>query len=179
MYTLLGADVRQGCRWRPRKAKKSKRQGRMLCAARRHRRGSAIARLAGGRRGAKLFTAGTRPVATYAAEVSGIPSGTFRKLRRWGIAGITGMASTTSSLSAALLLDGDPCADASIACATRWAQEAWCSALDGRRLRLSTMAAAFENMGTSWPSTWRAVCGPMGAARLELGRLGWRWPSAF
>ena len=152
----------------------STRAGRLLKAARRHRRAGVFRKLLG-YRAAPLFRTGTLATASYGMEVSGCDESVLGRLRTMCVQSWT---STRSSRTAWLLLEGDPTTDLSVACALRW--ECWESDFSRRALSRSVLEGLYNRISSlSPPHSWRQVRGPLSAAKLELRRLGWSWPSAF
>ena len=136
-------------------------------------------RRAAGPRARLVAAAGLVPQQEYGAEVTGLTEVEVRSLRRTAAAGL-GPRAGGRSLTAALLVEGDPTRRAAVAVAVRWAEEVWAAA-NGEQgaMDCPELAWAWEQVQGSWPTRWGQVRGPLGAAHLTLRRVGWSWPSAF
>ena len=169
-YTLLGVETRQAGGWRA-KGTKNVRAKRVKVADRRARKAKMFTRMAGGQRAAKLFVAGVKPVAAYAAEVTGICTSMLERLRTWFVA-LRMAKPSGASKAAALLLHGDPMAPLAVAACHRWAKEAWGTGVDpSGRLRATELQKLY--WAAPSPKKWRQVRGPLGATKQELQRIGW------
>ena len=176
--TLLGAQVRQAGRWALPAGRRAPRLRalRMQAARRRHRR-AAVFRLRLGGGSSPLFSVGTKAVAGYGAEITGLSETALNKLRSMAMQHwYRGRASNT----AYCLLMGDPVLDLATASMRRWASECWRSDLDCHASSRSTLQQLFAGLSAlKQPANWRHVRGPLSAASLELSRLGWSWPRPF
>ena len=175
--SFLGADFAPRiARWRWQA--RSRRRKRLLkvrrCAARLRR-----LRAAAGPRATLVAAAGLAPQGGYGAEITGLSDPELLGLRRALAAG-AGPKAAGRSLAAALLLEGDAAWSFSVAPVVRWAAEVWragVGAVGG--LALPVLRQRWSLVSASWPSSWRHVKGPLGAAHLSLKRLGWCWVDAF
>ena len=147
---------------------------RLSAAKRRHARGRVFRRRVG-RASFKLFLSGTKPVAGFGAEVTGLPEPGLNSLRTMAVSHVCGSA--RKSRTAALLLHGDPTVDLACAASRRWARECWRSDLSTLAMSRSQLADAYYKLIKA-PSVsgWKGIRGPLSAATLELGRFGWTWP---
>ena len=179
----LGIDFTCGKKRSSARGRLSKMRARRTRAQQRVRRFLLIRRH-GGRRARFLYQAGVQASVAFGAEVNGLSDSEVRDLHRhagrlvkpWGRGRI---------LSVALLASGDPVAKPAVAPAVRWVKEVW-AALMGprsagglRQLTLSRLAEAWRASADRPPRTWNQVRGPIGAARLALGRVGWEWAEPF
>ena len=174
---FLGADFAPG-RARRHWARTSKRRSRFRAAFARLKRVGTLRRAAGPR--ARLITtAGLLPQAAFAAEITGLTSQEWVRLRHAAAVGLGGRCGGRSTLRL-LLLDGDPTIAAAIAPATRWAQEVWAAAMgDQAVLSLGQLAVAHAELLKRQPRCWSQVRGPAGALWLTLRRMGWTWPEPW
>ena len=78
-------------------------------------------------RAAKIFSAGLRPAAIYGHEVNGVSPKEMRKLNATAAIALRPVA-RGRSLSATLLLHGNPNGQAAVACFVRYCAEAWAAA---------------------------------------------------
>ena len=86
-------------------------------------------------------------------------------------------------MRACLALNQDPSARLVVAAVARWAAEVWRSgAHAGRAVGLPRLLDWWESTigggSRGQPAGWREARGPLGAAWLELKRIGWGWRSA-
>jgi hypothetical protein len=86
-------------------------------------------------------------------------------------------------LRACLTLNQDPSARLAVAATARWAAEVWRSGAHSRRAvglprLLDWWGSTIGGEGRGQPAVWREARGPLGAAWLELKRIGWGWRSA-
>ena len=78
------------------------------------------------------------------------------------------------------ITQGDPTFKISVAAAMRWHREVWRSSLgDQSALRIHELQRCYQDFLAKAPRHWRSTRGPMGAAWLELQRLGWTWSATM
>ena len=141
-------------------------------------------RAAGAAGTSKIFRAGVRPQAFFGAEVSGVSDRELLGYRRAELS-LRSPSARTCSLTARLLMLGDPAGPLPFTCILRWARELW--AATGRRappanLTATQLTRAWGAAASGWPGgcppAWCSVRGPIGAAARELARVGWKFFSA-
>ena len=129
-----------------------------------------------GRRASWIFASGAKAAAVYGARVNGLADGELLALRRAAAAGRSPSA-PGRSLSALLLLCGDPLAEAAVAPFLMWAKHVWMAITDRgtARLSLPKLRALWTAASPNSCTRWKDAKGPLQAAALSLRRLGWRW----
>ena len=129
---------------------------------------------------AKLFVSGVRPTATYGAEARGMANSQLLRLRKMQVAA-TFKQPAARSRTATLCLLGDAALPLAFAAVLRWARETWVANTSPRStsIGLGELAAMWRTVARKWPRSFAQARGPIGAAKLELDRAGWLWPSPF
>ena len=160
-------------------------------AKRRKGRLYVLKKVLGPKRATLVATSGVLSAATYGAAVNGVSDAELRSLRRIAASAMTPSA-RGRSLSALLLLHGDPCWSAAVAPLAQCIRSAWKANEDeelvGRGINCEFMAAAWnrnaaERMGRllkpDGTRIWGRVQGPTDALALSLHRIGWHAVDAF
>jgi len=138
--------------------------------------------LIGPRLATQVFTSGVLPAIVYGAEVNGISDVELKKIRNISTAAMTG-GTTGRSLSASLLLRGDPSWKAGVAPISRWHKEVWRVHHQGRKSNFTAQEIEeawhvarkndHEWYKADGSPKWSGVRGPVGATCLSLQRMGW------
>ena len=126
----------------------------------------------------KLFTSGIKPLASYGAEVTGFTDSQLLRLSRIEAQFLT-PKTRGRSLDAVLLLRNETTAPLAAAALTRWAREVWEASACKRPRGLSLPECRRVWAGIPEVNGWRAVKGPIGAARQEAIRRSWSFTNAF
>ena len=182
--TALGIDYaagrsRQSMRFGAQKARFAK------VAARRHR----LRTLAksGGCAATKVARSGCRPAALYGAEVVGVPCSLLLSLRRTMAASTIPRAKGRSLDVTLQLSDLEVTKEATAAPICRWAREVWQASMliaeqDGSLSKPKSRALSSRKLVNLWYAArvdeigrWGAVRGPIGAAKMSMERIDWKW----
>ena len=127
----LGIDYRAGRR-RGKLGKNTCRGGRIWKGQRRRHKIRSLRRLVGPRITARVFASGVLPAMEYGAEVNGVSDKELHTIRT--VAGhANASARSGRSLTASLLIRGDPTWRAMVAPVTRWQREIWRAASPAER----------------------------------------------
>ena len=157
----------------------------MKAARRRKGRLHILKKILGGNRAVLIAASGVLPAAIYGAAVSGMSDHELLQLRRISASAMT-PAAKGRSLSALMLLRGDPTWTAAVAPLQQWVRAGWNAAQDkdlvGRGIDLEFMMEAWDRdapkrltrlVNSSGKRAWGKVKGPIDALELSLHRLGW------
>jgi len=154
--------------------------------ARKKRLGKAAGRLVrlgrlkrAGARVAHVFVAGVRPLGTYGVEVTGVSDAELHRLNTMAFKAMSGNTAGRSR-SATFLMQGLPFVKQAAAAMLRWASEVWVAASypTAATMSLAKLRRCWRAAERQRPS-WRNARGPMGIAKLEAKRLGWRFLGPF
>ena len=187
----LGVDFGSGRR-RGRLGIGSLKHKRIWKGLRRKQRVASLKRIVGPRISRHVFSAGVLPAMSYGGEVNGFSDREWRSTQRVAGAALAGAVSGRS-LTATLLLHGDPTWRLAVAPALRWHREVWrASLLDagdpdtaacaGRvRFRTEDLCHMWTSVAATQHEWYRAdgtargsaTRGPIGATILSLERIGW------
>ena len=140
----LGVDFTFG-KMRRQLGRTTTRYQRMASAKRRKGRLHVLRKVRGPKRATLVGTSGVLSASTYGSAINGVSDSELRSLRRIAASAMTPSA-RGRSLSALLLLHGDPCWSAAVAPLTQWIRSAWKANEDlelvGRGIDCDFMAAA-------------------------------------
>ena len=128
-----------------------------------------------GNRSIKIYTASFRPAAGYGMEVWGCPPVEPRKLQARAGACLSPFAGG-SSLTAKLLIHGDPSATLAVAAAMKYAREVWRAGTcpGGQGKSLPQLKSAWDRVNGGPPLSWPSVKSPVGVCMLELRKSPWK-----
>jgi exonuclease III len=186
----LGADFAAG-RSRSKWGKFTSRSSRMKAAKKRKGRLQVLRTVLGGKRASLIATAGVLSAATYGAPVHGFSDNELRSLRRLVASSMTPSAQGRS-LSALMLIRGDPTWRAAVAPISQWIRATWHAAHDhelvGRGITLDALTKAWLTdrstrqgrlVSATGKSRWQRVKGPVDALELSMHRIGWTMQGPF
>ena len=166
----LGVDYSSGKR-RACRARTTTKARRIRTIAKRALRLKSLTAVVGSRC-IKVYTAGFKPAAGYGMEVWGCSPVELKKLQTRAGACLSPFAGG-SSLTAKLLIHGDPSATLAVAAAVKYAREVWragtCSGGQGKSP--PQLRSAWDRVNGGPPLSWPSVRGPVGVCMLELRKL--------
>ena len=120
---------------------------------------------------------------TYGCEVTGLADAELLTVQRFGALALP-PGGAGRSLSAVLALHGDDSFYPALAPLLQWSKEVWNATtqwgLAGVGMSLPELRRSWQSAlgGTNTPA-WRSCHGPLEAAWLSIGRVGWKWPEPF
>ncbi|HIE69537.1 MAG TPA: hypothetical protein EYP98_04890 [Planctomycetes bacterium] len=161
-------------------AKHSKARKRIAAAKLRKKRILKVKRQLPGRssRVSRIFTTAVRPAVAYGTRVNGASDAELLEARRLMLSATPPYARGTS-LTAKLVLSGDPAWEMSCGPLLAWHDEAWRAARhDLHSLTLAQMNAAWRAANPD-ATSWQTIRGPLQAALLSLQRLQWTAEGPF
>ena len=186
----LGVDF--GCGLTRKKwGKSSNRKVRLKAANRRKGRLHVLRLVLGGKRASLIASAGVLSAAIYGAPVNGFSDSELQNLRRLAATAMTPTAQGRS-LTALMLVRGDPTWSAAVAPIAQWVRAAWAAEHDpvcvGRGIDVEFLSKAWHEGRASRHSNlvspvgkarWQRVKGPVDALELSMHRLAWTASGPF
>eukprot|EP00973_Karenia_brevis_P013927 1888833-Karenia_brevis.AAC.1 len=128
----------------------------------------------------QMLTNGVRPMVGYGARVNGCSDAELLKLRRMLLSASAPLA-RGSSLTAKLVIQGDPAWIEALAPVRAWSDEVWRAATGEKapHLSLPQLSQCWHAALRREPSSWRASKGPVHRCVLSLRRIGWNMTEPF
>ena len=179
----LGVDFSVGKKRKSQGAASSKRAGRFQKGVARKKRVKKVRRAVGGKQAGIVAATGLVVATEYGAAVNGIDDAELHSLRKIGASGMSPSAGGRS-LTALMILKGDPAWRAATAPISQWVKVAWQDKNPMHCLKLVTLndlrEAYIERKGVKerlWTvegkRKWKEVRGPIDALDLSLDRISW------
>ena len=179
----LGVDFSAGKARKTQTSTMSKRAGRFKNGKARKSRVKKLKRAIGSKQAAVVAANGLVAATEYGASINGVDDAELLDLRKIAASGMSPGAGGRS-LTALLLLKGDPTWRAATAPILQWVKVAWQSKHASVRLK----AISFDDLRNGWTATeadrarlwdsdgkrkWKECRGPIDAMALSLDRIGW------